>query len=1068
MDPTAAPPPVDAAFKPDFSYVEQFRRHIDVALHSVGKRLLLVAGCAAVLQMGTLALEFAIPWQQRVGRMGTSASVLMLCLVCGLLARRWGLRAAMCVFCLLANCMLLGAAYIYGIGVHSSGIPGVLLITLTAAFLAGRRLMWTVTLMAATGITLLGVAQDVGWITGPTAANTPPVGSFVVVYLTVLMLCAWLVTRFSAIFWHATSSLQSSHELLLQSMRSQQDSSDELRRSEQRLRRLLDGALFGIQIIEADTAAVRYANDQALTLFGCTQLSELDTALLGLDRPGDREEFLGRVRGAAQGRVQVFSWQARRRDGTALWLDLKLDRVEFYGEMQVVMFIHDVTARAMAEAELRQHRELLQEEVAARTAEQKSERQKMQEIIEALPITLSVRSPAGRFMMVNRYFEEAVGRPRDAVLGRAMKDLFDAGYAAAAKERDETVLSTGHSVTVEEQVRHPGGDQRDYLTTTVPLTDQRGKPYATLHLGTDVTVLKTLQRELSTARDEAQASAQAKGYFLANMSHEIRTPLNAMLGLAQLGRRNGAQHPPAVQAFERILRAGRHLQGVINDVLDYTRIESGKLPVERQPVRLAAVVKDAMDLVSDRAVEKGLALKWSSDGVPTHVKLDPLRVSQVLVNLLANAIKFTEHGAVTLFLQRQGEQLSIAVSDTGPGIPPEDHERIFHAFEQADASTTRKYGGSGLGLAISRRQVEAMGGTLSVRSTPGQGATFTVLLPLEEVEAPASTPGDGVQARDLSGLQVLVVDDVDINREILQDILAHFGVASMQAASGEEAIRLVEAHGAQAFDLVLMDVQMPHMDGYQTAAALRQLDPELPMVAVTAHAMASHRQHSMDAGMKDHLNKPVDADALMACVARVVPEARARRPAASPGPGQAPRTPTPAPEDVSAAAQSQPSQPSPTSHQFTAQSTAQSAVQSAVQSALPPAPAAPPPEDAWPDLPDADFPAALHRCAGQRPLLLKLLRQFSRHYAAHRDLFAAAQADGQAVLQSAAHRLKGAATNLGMAGLAAEAHALERACAEPGAELSVPAALGRLTSALDVHLQALERWLPADAADASK
>ncbi len=432
--------------------------------------------------------------------------------------------------------------------------------------------------------------------------------------------------------------------------------------------------------------------------------------------------------------------------------------------------------------------------------------------------------------------------------------------------------------------------------------------------------------------------------------------------------------------------------------------------------------------------------------------LDPLRVSQVLVNLLANAIKFTEHGGVTLYLRRHGEQLSIAVSDTGPGIPPEDHERIFHAFEQADSSTTRKYGGSGLGLAISRRQVEAMGGTLSVRSTPGQGATFTVLLPLEEVEAPASTPGEGVEARDLSGLRILVVDDVDINREILQDILAHFGVESMQAGSGEEAIRLVQTHGAHAFDLVLMDVQMPHMDGYQTAAALRQLDPELPMVAVTAHAMASHRQHSMDAGMKDHLNKPVDADALMACIARVVPEARSRRPAASAGPDDGRRAPSEPPHDaesVAAPAQSTPptspslpSAPSPTSAPETA---------------------APAPDAPWPDLPDTDFDAALRRCAGQRPLLLKLLRQFTRHYATHQDLFAAAQAESLTALQSAAHRLKGAAANLGMAGLAGSAHALERACAEPAADPAVPAALAGLHAALEAYLQGLEHWLPAEA-----
>ncbi|HLO96752.1 MAG TPA: ATP-binding protein, partial [Burkholderiaceae bacterium] len=770
MDKTPAPSPPQELVSSDLSHAEHFRRHIEEALQSVGSRVLVLTTAAALLQMLTLAIEFAQPWPQRLARMSTSATVLALCLACGLLKRRWGMRAAMAAFCLSACVTLLAAAYYHGIGLHSSGMPGLLLVSLLAAFLAGRRVMWTVTLASAGGVVLLGAAQEAGWISGPTAANTPPLGSYIVVYLTVLLLCAWLVVRFSAIFWQATSSLQASHELLVEAMRSQQASGEELRRSEQRLRGLLDGALFGIQIVDAETAALHYANDQALAIFGCDRPEELDASLMGIERASERAAFLERVRKAAREGVQQFAWQARRKNGTPLWLDLKLDRLDFNGEIQVVIFIHDVSARASAEAELRQHRERLQEEVIARTAEQRAERQKMQEIIEALPITLSVRSPAGRYMMVNRYFEQAVGRSRDEVLGRPLKDLFDPAFASSVLRRDERVLAEGQAVTVEEQVLHPLLGPRDYLTTTVPLTDQRGRPYAVLNLGTDVTVLKTLQRELSTARDEAQASAKAKGDFLANMSHEIRTPLNAMLGLAQLGRRSDAQPAVIHHTFERILRAGRHLQGVIDDVLDYTRIESGKQPVELLPVRLATLIKDAMDLVSERAQEKGLALTWSSEDLPAGVLLDPLRVSQVLVNLLSNAIKFTEQGEVSVHLGRRGDQLAIAIRDTGPGIPLEHQERIFHAFEQADSSTTRKYGGSGLGLAISRRQVQGMGGTLTVQSEPGQGATFVLTLPLQEVDLPAGSAGDAGQAHDLAGLRILVVDDVDINREILSDM----------------------------------------------------------------------------------------------------------------------------------------------------------------------------------------------------------------------------------------------------------------------------------------------------------
>ncbi len=1036
MAPTAKSSSLDEALKPDFSHAEQFRRHIEAALQSVGWRLLLLIAAAALIQMGTLALQ-SQPWAIRISRMGTASAVLLLCLACALMTRRWGLRLAMAFFCLSAGIALIASAYTHGLGLYSSGIPGLLLITLIAAFLSGRRVMWAVTLTSISGIALLGAAHEMGWIVGPTALNTPPPGSFIVVYLAVLTLCAWLVTRFSAIFWQATSSLQSAHELLLKAMQSQQDSSEELRRSEQRLRSLLDGALFGIQIVDAETAAIHYANDQALATFGCASIEELGDSLMSQGREAQKANFLARVHDAARVGAQHFAWQASRKDGTALWLDLKLDRLEFNGEVQVVIFIHDVSARAMAEAELRQHRARLQDEVAARTAEQQAERQRMQEIIEALPITLSIRSPVGRYMMVNRYFETAVGRTRDEVLGRSIKDLFDAGHAAEMLKRDEQVLRDGQPVTVEEQVRHPHSTARDYLTTSVPLKDHRGRPYAVLNLGTDVTMLKTLQRELSTARDQAQASAKAKGEFLANMSHEIRTPLNAMLGLAQLGRRNEAGGPPPSQTFERILRAGRHLQGVINDVLDFTRIESGKLGVDLQPVRLLALLEEVMELVSDRALEKGLTLRWDAQAAPAWVLLDPLRVSQVLVNLLANAIKFTEHGEVKLGLGCTESTLTLLVSDTGPGIPKEHQERIFHAFEQADSSTTRKYGGSGLGLAISRRQVEAMGGTLTVDSEPGRGATFTVTLPLQLAAAPEGSPDAPDIGHDLAGVRVLVVDDVDINREILQDMLSQFGVQTTPAASGDEAIEQVRQGGPDAFDIVLMDVQMPDMDGYETAAALRLLAPALPMVAVTAHAMVEHRQHSLDAGMRDHLTKPVDVDALKACIARHALPSRARpHPAPSshdiPHPLAAER---PATESASPA----PIQADPAVNGHTA--------------SLPGGPG-------WPAMPDVDFDAALRRCAGQLPLLQKLLRQFSHYYAQHPELFEAARTAGLQPLQSTAHRLKGAAGNLGMTGLAALAASVEQSCTGASSEDALQAALDALGRSISAHLHALQQWLP--------
>ena len=378
--------------------------------------------------------------------------------------------------------------------------------------------------------------------------------------------------------------------------------------------------------------------------------------------------------------------------------------------------------------------------------------------------------------------------------------------------------------------------------------------------------------ELVAARSEAERLARTKSEFLANMSHEIRTPLNAVLGLARIGARDSALHATQ-ETFVRILDAGEHLLGVINDILDISRIDAGKLTVEALPFQLPAVVGNASSFVVGAAKQKGLVCKVEqAHDLPEWVAGDAQRLQQILVNLLSNAVKFTERGEVWLSVTRQRDDTCFEVVDSGIGMTGEQVDRIFAPFEQADSSTTRRYGGTGLGLAISRNLAHLMGGEITVTSTPGAGSRFTLHLRLPATEPPLSEPaGEGAPTgRRLAGLRMLAAEDVEINRLILEDLLVHEGADVVFAEHGRLAIERLKEAGVAAFDVVLMDVQMPVMDGFEATRRVLELAPGLPVIGLTAHALAEERQRCLAAGMVEHVSKPIDADELVDAILRHV------------------------------------------------------------------------------------------------------------------------------------------------------------------------------------------------------
>ena len=377
--------------------------------------------------------------------------------------------------------------------------------------------------------------------------------------------------------------------------------------------------------------------------------------------------------------------------------------------------------------------------------------------------------------------------------------------------------------------------------------------------------------ELEGARDEAQHLAQVKSDFLANMSHEIRTPLNAVLGFARIGLRDSIGLPGQAQ-FERILTAGKHLLRVINDILDLSRIESGKFVVESRAFALRAVLADASSFVIVAARSKGLAYHCEiADDVPNWVRGDALRLQQILVNLLSNAVKFTEYGHVRLGVTAESDgrdTVRFVVDDTGIGIDAGQVARLFKPFEQADNSTTRAYGGAGLGLSICSGLADLMGGSIAVTGTPGSGCCFALRLPLPP--SPQLPARPATERGRLQGVRLLAAEDDEVNRILLEELLRHEGAEVLFAEDGQQAVQRLDEHGAAAFDAILMDVQMPVLDGYEATRRIRELHPELPVIGLTAHALPEARRLCLEAGMVDHVAKPIDMAELVAAIRRHV------------------------------------------------------------------------------------------------------------------------------------------------------------------------------------------------------
>jgi signal transduction histidine kinase/ActR/RegA family two-component response regulator len=401
-------------------------------------------------------------------------------------------------------------------------------------------------------------------------------------------------------------------------------------------------------------------------------------------------------------------------------------------------------------------------------------------------------------------------------------------------------------------------------------------------ISVDITDLRKRERELDKARKMAEAASHSKSAFLANMSHEIRTPLNGVLGMAQV--MEGTDLSQQQKEFvSTIIESGKTLMALLNDVLDLSKIEAGKFDVVPVDTDLAHMLRRSYRLWKPRAEEKGLEFSLTLDAeLPDHLSFDAVRVQQCVSNLVSNAIKFTREGRVEISarakpLAEGHHMVEIRVTDTGPGMDEETQARLFQAFAQADETISRKHGGTGLGLSITRRLSEMMGGQASVTSEPGKGSTFRISFraappkskPSVRLDGVAANPHDAREQLKQSNLRVLLVDDHPINRQVASLFLRPFNMRIVEAVNGAEALAALEH---EQFDIVLLDMHMPVMDGPTTIARIRRSDKDwasVPVIALTADAMSGDKERYLAMGMDGYLSKPLAERDLLAEIARV-------------------------------------------------------------------------------------------------------------------------------------------------------------------------------------------------------
>jgi PAS domain S-box-containing protein len=630
-------------------------------------------------------------------------------------------------------------------------------------------------------------------------------------------------------------------------------------------RAIFENAAIGISSLTPELKRQR-VNRAFCEFTGYTEAELLSGSGLDLIAPADRARVRTGYQDLASGRLQNFRTETGmvHRDGSLHWADVQLTAIRDANDngkvVSLLATILDITDRRAMEDELERQFAL------------------MQALLNTIPNPIFYKGADTRFLGCNKAYEEAFGISLHQFVGKRVGDLsyLPEGDRAIFQTEDEAVIARTGRVAREVPMKFADGEMHDTLYSVTGFSNRDGLPGGLVGLIVDITPLKKAEREAQQARAAAEAAASAKADFLANMSHEIRTPMNAIIGLTHIALQTELTDRQRGY-LEKVDTASKSLLGIINDILDFSKIEAGMLAIEAVEFSLEQVLRHVADLSIHKAEDKSLALTFdTAPDVPDSLIGDPLRLQQVLINLVGNALKFTERGEVAVAVKCVGNdgahiRLRIEVRDTGIGMTREQRTRLFSPFTQADTSTTRRYGGTGLGLSICKRLVELMGGKIDVASSPGQGSCFFFEVPLDRGTRPASTQQSSRRPRDLMpvvlhGRRVLLVEDNDINREMAEEILAAAGMVVDGAADGAEAVALA---ARVKYDAILMDCHMPVMDGFEATRRIRAGSPNaaVPILAMTASVLLGDREMCLEAGMNDHVAKPVDVAELYAKLA---------------------------------------------------------------------------------------------------------------------------------------------------------------------------------------------------------